>query len=297
MASSEMQNIINFMREMQSKATVPSAESMRTWLDQMAAMAPPFEGTTREAADADGVPAEWTSVPETHPDNVILYFHGGGYVAGSIVSHRDLVSRLAVETGRRVLAVDYRLAPENPFPNGLDDAVAAYRWLLDKQGIPAKNIVIGGDSAGGGLTMATLVRLKEAKAPMPRATFLLSPWTDLAITGESVRTKAKQDPFITPDGLPFIAGQYLQGTDPRNPLASPLYADLSGLPPLLIQVGECECLLDDSRRLAEKAKTAGVDVTIDVWDEMIHVFQAFAPVTEEGKAGIRRIAEYLNGLT
>ena len=293
-----MEDIIRFLKHSQDKGRQPDVAAIRTGLEQLSAMAPPFEGVSLDTVDADGVPAEWVVVPGNEESRVILYFHGGGYNAGSLATHRDLVSRLAKETGRRILAADYRLAPEHPFPAAVEDAITVYSWLLNDQGIPPDRIVVGGDSAGGGLTLAALVKLKEEGIPMPQAAFCLSPWTDLTVTGESITAKAGEDPFIEPEALRYLAAQYLQqGTDPKNPLASPLYADLTGLPPLLIQVGERECLLDDSRRLAEKASQAGVDVTIDVWEGMIHVFQSFAPVAPEGKAGIRRIAEYLNALT
>ncbi len=297
MASKEMEDIIRFLQQSRQKGRQPDVAAIRAGLDQLSAMAPPFEGVDLQTVDAGGVPAEWVFVPGNEENDIILYFHGGGYTAGSLATHRDLVSRLAKETGRRVLAADYRLAPEHPFPAAVEDAVAVYRWLLNDKGLAPDKIVVGGDSAGGGLTLAALVKLRDAGDPLPRAAFCLSPWTDLAVTGESVTAKAEADPFIEPQALTYLADQYLQGADPRTPLASPLYADLTGLPPLLIQVGERECLLDDARRLGDKAEAAGVDVTIDVWDEMIHVFQSFAPVTPEGKAGIRRIAEYVEGLS
>ncbi len=295
MASKEMEDLIRFLQQTRDKDREPDVAAIRAGLDQLAAMAPPFEGVSLDGVDAGGVPAEWVSVPDNESRRVILYFHGGGYTAGSLATHRNLVSRLAKETGFRVLSADYRLAPEHPFPAGVEDAVTVYRWLINSEGCPAEEVFIGGDSAGGGLTLAALLKLRDDGDRLPRAAFCLSPWTDLAMTGDSVTAKAADDPFIEPRALEYLADQYLQGTDPKNPLASPLYADLSGLPPLLIQVGERECLLDDSRRLAEKAAAARVDVTIDVWEGMIHVFQSFAPVAPEGEAGIRRIAEYLAG--
>jgi acetyl esterase/lipase len=190
------------------------------------------------------------------------------------------------------LAVDYRLAPEHPFPAAVEDAVAGYDWLLST-GVDPAQVIIGGDSAGGGLTVATLVALKDAGVPMPSADLCISPWTDLALTGGSLRSKADADPMIAPDRITRVRDAYVGDADPREPLASPIYADLSGLPPMLIQVGENEVLLDDSTRLAERAEAARVDVTLEVWPEMIHVWHFFAELLPEGQQAIDRIGEYL----
>ena len=218
---------------------------------------------------------------------MILYLHGGGYVIGSINTHRELMIRFSKAANARVLGLNYRLAPENPFPAPVEDAVAGYRWLLS-QGVKPNRVTVAGDSAGGGLTVATLVAIRDAKLPMPAAGVCISPWVDMEGIGESMTTRAKVDPMVQKAGLLGMAGLYLGGKDPRTPLAAPLYADLKGLPPLLIQVGDAETLLDDATRIAERAKAAGVSVKLEVWPEMIHVWQLFASRLTGRAAGNRR---------
>jgi acetyl esterase/lipase len=204
-----------------------------------------------------------------------LYLHGGWYVFGSAATYRELIGRLSLATGMWVLAPDYRLAPEHPFPAAVDDAVAAYRWLLGI-GIEPGRIVIAGDSAGGGLAMATLVALSDAGDQLPAAAVLLSPAIDLTCSGDSYTSRATSDPLFTREQVVTLVAHYLAGADPTSPLASPIYADLAGLPPLLVHVGSDEVLLDDSTRLAERARAAGVEVDLKVWDGMWHGFQRFA---------------------
>ena len=247
---------------------------------------------TREPVTAGGVSGEWIVPPNAAPGRVLYYLHGGAYSVGSITTHRWLIGQLARAGQARALAIDYRLAPEHPFPAALEDAVAGYRWLV-AQGYDPSHIAIAGDSAGGGLTLATLIYLRDAGDPLPGAAVCLSPWTDLAATGNSLQTRARTDPWFDPSGVPKTARVYLADADPWDPLASPLYADLHGLPPLLIQVGECEILLSDSTRLAEKARAAGVDVTLEVWNGMFHVWQIFAWFVPEGRQAIERIGEFL----
>jgi acetyl esterase/lipase len=191
-----------------------------------------------------------------------------------------------------VLVIDYRLAPENPFPAPVEDAVSAYRWLLDQGNDPAA-LSVAGDSAGGGLTAATLVSLKDQGIPLPSCGVCLSPWVDMEGIGESMTGRADSDPMVQRDGLVAMAGVYLGGADPRSPLAAPLYADLHGLPPLLIQVGTRETLYDDATRLAYQAARAGVKTTFEPWDEMIHVWHLFAPLLDEGQQAIERIGEFI----
>ena len=265
---------------------------MRTGLDAMGEATKPVADTATEQVDAGGVEAYWVSATNTDNNSpVVLYFHGGGYVMGSALSHRALTERLAVAVGGRVLAVNYRLAPEHPFPAATDDALASYRWLLG-QGVAPSNIVVAGDSAGGGLTIAALVAIRDAGEPLPACAIAISPWVDMEGLGESMITKAAVDPMVQKAALAMLAPMYLNGHDPRTPLAAPLYADLSGLPPILIQVGSEEPLLDDSNRLAEKIEQAGSQVTLEVWPDMIHVWHLFAPMLDKGQEAIERMATF-----
>lgn len=234
---------------------------------------PPF-GTTALPATLGGVPGEWVQeVGAGSGGPVLLYLHGGGYVACSPRTHRPITGRFA-RHGLRVFVPDYRLAPEHPFPAGLEDAEAACRALLDS-GIAPGRLTLAGDSAGGGLALALLMKLRDTGTPLPAACVLFSPWTDLAATGESLRTNNRRDPMFTGDAVKRGTPSYLGGADPRTPLASPLYGDFHGLPPLLIFVGRTEVLLDDSTRVAAKARAAGVPVELSIWPAVPHVWQLF----------------------
>jgi acetyl esterase/lipase len=290
MPSPELEMVVAMMRA-RPDPEILDPVAARASLEALTTMAPMPEDVACQPVRAGGVPAEWVTAPGAG-DRVVLYLHGGGYVIGSINSHRDLAGRLSRAAGARVLVLDYRLAPEHPFPAAVDDALAAYRWLL-AEGHTPRNVAIGGDSAGGGLTLATLVALRDAGETLPAAGVCLSPWTDLAGSGESLRTKADADPMVQWSRLAQYADAYLGGKDARTPLASPLYADLRGLPPLLIQVGTAETLLDDAIRVAERAEAAGVDVTYEAWDDMIHVFQAFAALLPEGQQAVDRIGAFV----
>jgi acetyl esterase/lipase len=221
-----------------------------------------------------------------------LYLHGGAYQMGSPATLRHMIALLSAAAEARVLSVDYRLAPEHPFPAAVDDALTAYRQLLS-DGTNPGDVAIAGDSAGGGLALATLVALRDAGDPLPAAAVVMSPWTDLALTGESLRTRADVDVMVKPAGMPETAATYLAGADPRHPYASPLYADLHGLPPILIHVGDAEVIRDDSTRFAAEAEAAGVDVTLEVWDEMPHVWHAFVGLLPESDQAIERIGQWL----
>jgi epsilon-lactone hydrolase len=244
-----------------------------------------------EPIDAGGVPAEWVIAPGARPSRVIYYLHGGGYVLGSIKTHREMVSRLSRAAGAKVLLIDYRLAPEHRFPAAVEDATAVYRWLLSTGGNPDE-IVIAGESAGGGLAMATLVALRDAGDHLPAGAAAISPWVDLEALGGSMLTNADADPVLSRQKVLDFAKSYLERGDPRSPLASPLYADLRGLPPLLIQVGTAEVLLDDANRLAESAKKAGVEVDLERWEDMIHMWHFF-PSIPEGQQAIERVGEFV----
>jgi acetyl esterase/lipase len=288
MASEELAVVRELLRGIDMDAL--SIAERRAATESVASQPPP--GTTVEPIDADGVPAEWVVAAGVTGGDVLMYLHGGAYQIGSPATLRNMVALLSAASQSSVLSVDYRLAPEHPFPAAVDDAVAAYRFLLRGGTSPAA-IALGGDSAGGGLTLATLVALRDSGDPLPAAAVAISPWTDLALTGESLSTRADVDVMIRPAGMRETAATYLAGADPRHPYASPLYAKLSGLPPLLIHVGDAEVILDDSTRFAARARAAGVDVTLEVWDEMPHVWHAFAGLLPESGQAIERIGSWL----
>ena len=295
MASAQMQGLLQTIKELM--ATPPAGiDDFRQKFESFAGQFYVTKDATATAVNAGGVPAEWIAAPGVANDRVILYLHGGGYVIGSVNTHRELINRFSKAANARVLALNYRLAPEHPFPAAVEDATAAYRWLLS-QGIQSNRVAVAGDSAGGGLTVATLVSIRDAKLPTPAAGVCLSPWVDMEGIGESMTTKASVDPMVQKQGLLGMAALYLGGQNPRSPLASPLYADLKGLPPLLIQVGEAETLLDDSNRIAERAKAAGVKVSVEVWPEMIHVWQMFAAVLPEGQRAIDGMGKFVREYT
>jgi acetyl esterase/lipase len=249
---------------------------------------------TCEHVSAGGVDGEWISSAHAPADKAILYFHGGGFRIGSVTSHRDLIAQIGLASGCRVLAINYRLAPEHRFPAALDDALAAYGWMLD-QGLQPCDIAFAGDSAGGNLVLAAMLAFRERGLPLPISAVLMSPWTDLAATGASYVSRAEADPIHQRPMILALAKNYLGGQgDPCDPLVSPLYADLAGLPPLLIQVGDRETVLDDSVMLADLARAAGVDVHLEVWDGMIHVFQMFGAELAEAQQAIASIAQFLN---
>ncbi len=269
-----------------------SLEQHREGLELVVDLLPLPPDVTIEPVDADGVPAEWINTPGMNANKVLLFLHGGGYSIGSLRTHRRLASDLARAGGLRGFSVSYRLAPEHVFPAAVEDAVTAYRWLI-RSGTAPGNVVLGGDSAGGGLCLALMLRLRDEGDPLPAAAVCLSPWTDLAATGASVMTKAASDPILRPRDLHAFAQRYLGEADARTPLASPLYGDLSGLPPILIHVGTAEILLDDSTRLAARAKDAGVEVTLKIADDMIHVWHYFAPLIPEGEEAIAEAGEFV----
>jgi epsilon-lactone hydrolase len=249
-----------------------------------------------EPSSANGVAAEWTTTPEADTSRVLMFLHGGGYVSGSLESHRHLVAQAGREARARALALDYRLAPEHPFPAALDDALAGYRFLL-AQGIAPQRIALSGESAGGGLAVAAMVSLRDAGDPLPACAWLSSPWTDLGQTGETMRTKDSVDPLIRKPYLDELAAAYLRGTDANNPLVSPIHADLHGLPPFLIYVGSAETLLDDSVRLAAVAGAAGVRVTLDIWPGMIHAFTLFHPEVAVARRALVKLGAFVRSMT
>ena len=244
------------------------------------------------AVSANGVPAEWSTSPTADPARAILFLHGGGYISGSIESHRPLATEIGREAGARTLALGYRRAPEHPFPAALEDTVSGYRFLLE-QGIAPHHIAVAGDSAGGGLTIALMVAARDRGLPLPSCGWCISPWVDLENDGATMETKAAVDPLIQKPYLMELAKAYLGGASARTPLASPLFADLKGLPPILIQVGSAETLLDDSVRLCGALGSADVVVTLEVWPDMIHAFPLFNQQLAAGRRAIVRAGKFI----
>jgi acetyl esterase/lipase len=259
------------------------------------------ENVSVEPIDAGGVSAEWQTVPGAAEDRVLLYIHGGGFIMGSPNSHRVLTVALGQLTKMRVLSLNYRLAPEHPYPAQLKDCTAAYRWLLSK-GINPKNIVVSGDSAGGCLTLTTLVKLRNDKIPLPVGAVCLSPATDMTLSRKDSLARAfwenaPTDPILADAGLFWWIPAYLGGADPSDPLVSPIYADLKGLPPLLVQASNCEMLFGGCKGLVDRAKAAGVNATLQTWDNMVHVFQGFGlHDLPEAKEAIDKIAKFVQKL-
>lgn len=291
MTVAQLQSIASLLRSRPGPET-PDIGYSRAAYEKLATLLGGAPDAKCEKVDADGVPAEWVAAPGIDPQRAVLYLHGGGYAIGSINTHRRLAYDISAASSARVLLIDYRLAPEHPFPAAVDDAAKAWRWLL-QQGFTSDRLAIAGDSAGGGLTIATLVNLRDQKLGLPACAVAISPWVDLEGRGDSITTRAAQDPMVQKAGLLWMAGLYLAGKDPRTPLAAPLHADLAGLPPVLVQVGTAETLLDDATRLAEKLYRAGGDVRLAVWPDMLHVFPFFAPILSEGRDGCREIGQFI----
>jgi acetyl esterase/lipase len=278
------------MTEQPAPTEPPSLESSRAGMEAMTAGFAIPDDVRVEAVDAGGVPSAWVAAPGARDDVAVLYLHGGGYMMGSVKTHTELASRVSRASAARVLLIDYRLAPENPFPAAVEDAVASYRWLLE-QGFTRERIVIAGDSAGGGLALATLAALVDAGVPLPTAAVCLSPFADLEGTGDSYKTA--DDPLLTKEAVDEMALAYLQGQDIRQPTASPIYADYAGFPPLLLQVGTRELLLDDATRVAKRARDAGVDVTLEEGEGLIHVWQLMGPSIPESIEALDRIGAFV----
>lgn len=289
MSSSEIDAVRELLR---SKPRPTSFPERRQRLDAIGSTSPLADDIRLEPVDANGVAAEWSLAPGSDPSKVLLFFHGGGYCSGSIVSHRGMVTEAGRAAQARTLAVGYRLAPEHPFPAAIEDARAAYRFLVD-QGFAPSKIAIGGDSAGGGLTLALMTSVRDAREPLPACAWLVSPWVDLRMTGASLAEKAASDPLISKPYLEELASAYLAGADPTNPLVSPLHADLAGLPPLLVQVGSAETLLDDAVRIARRAGATDVRVNLEIWPHMIHAWHLWAAQLEAGRRAIASAGAFI----
>jgi acetyl esterase/lipase len=265
----------------------------RQRLDEIGSVWPVASDVSLSAVHINGIPGEWSTVPGSNSSRVLLFFHGGGYCSGSIISHRLMVSEAGRAGGVRTLAIGYRLAPENPFPAAFDDAVTAWNFLR-RQGIAAEHIVVGGDSAGGGLSLALALKLHEVKEELPACLWLVSPWTDLTMSGSTLLIKEAVDPLIHKGYLCELADAYLgHAVDPKDPRVSPLFATLTGMPPMLIQVGSAETLLDDATRLATAAGQADVPVTLEIWPHMIHAWHLWNAHLEPGRQALSSAGSFM----
>jgi len=296
MPSQAMQDVIDAFRDRQQAS---AGQAPPTLAERRAAFVPaghlhpvPDDVLVTEV-DAGGVPAHWLAAPGADRGRVLLFLHGGGYELGSLRSDGELAARLGRASGMRVLFAEYRLAPEHPFPAAIDDVLTAWRWLRADQDLSATSMAVAGDSAGGGLAVALLVATRDAGEALPAAAVLMSPTVDLTSSGASMTERVDQDPFSTPALLRQLATDYLAGADPKTPLASPLFASLSGLPPLLIQVGTADLLLSDSERLAAAATRAGVDVILEIGEGLPHVYQLMLGTPEAAEA-TERIGKFLH---
>ena len=285
MASDAMREMTTMIRAMREENPIGEGdvETMRANMEAQQAAIPLPEDVTREEIHLGSQPGCRIEAPGVRTDRAVLYLHGGGYVMGSTTTHQELMGRISRVTNAVVFGLDYRLAPEHCWPAAVDDAVAAWDWLLES-GVDADHAVIAGDSAGGGLTIALLYAIKEQDNSMPAGAVMFSPWTDLTASGESTVSRAELDPMIGPHVLEPMAKHYRAENAADDPSISPLFGDLAGLPPLLIQVGDAEVLLDDSTRLHERANAAGVESTLHIFDEAFHVFQAMPMVPEAAEA-------------
>lgn len=266
-------------------------EMRRRW-HRLAGILKFARGVKRTEASINGLAAEWLAPRNAREGKLLLYLHGGAYIMGGCRTHRQLVGHIAKYAGVTALLPEYRLAPEHPFPAAIEDATGIYRFLLE-QGYAAEDIVIAGDSAGGGLTMATLLSLRHSGDPLPAAACLLSPWLDLAGSGDSMTTHAQKDPWFRPEDLPVVTGHYCDASQLKNPLVSPVYANVAGLPPLYIQVGADEILLSDSTRIADKVMAAGGHADLEIWPEMWHVFQMFLHFMPESRQAVQKLGAYV----
>ena len=289
--SPQLDRVIGMIKARAQTVRKTTDEDRASYENMLASM-PMAEDIATQRVGAGGVPAEWIRAPQARMDRVMLYFHGGGYVIGSMRTHRAMLAGISRASDFSVLGLEYRLAPENPFPAPVEDALTAYRWLLH-MGIAPGKIVLGGDSAGGGLVVAALVALRYMGEPMPAAGVCISPWVDMEAMGNSFLTNAAVDPSVSKERIVQIAKVYLAGKHPRVLLASPLYVDLHGLPPLLSLVGSIETLLDDARALTERARAAGVEAMLEVWDDMPHVWTHFAAILPEGQQAVERIGDFM----
>jgi epsilon-lactone hydrolase len=290
MDQSEIDNVRALLR---SKPRPVGWAERRRRLDAIGSVWPVADDVALERVDVNGLDGEWSIAPDSDASHVLMFFHGGGYCSGSIVSHRRMVTEAGRAAGMQTLAVAYRLAPEHPFPAAYDDALTAWRFLRN-QGIPASQIAIGGDSAGAGLTAALINRLRDANEELPACAWLVSPWIDLTMSGSTLASKDTVDPIIHKTYLNELADAYLPpGMDRKDPRVSPLYADLRGFRPILIQVGSAETLLDDATRFASAAGAADVAVTLEIWPHMIHAWHLWNAQLEPGRRALTSAGAFI----
>lgn len=294
MSADELNAVNELLRAANAAVRPGSWDERRAAMEATLGGFPRAEGVALQPFRINGIDAEWQARRDVREDAVLLYLHGGGYAVGSIATHRPLTTEVAAGFNGRVLSLGYRLAPEHPCPAAIEDALAAYRWLVEDQGIPASNIIIAGDSAGGGLTVATLIAIRDAGLAAPAGGWCLSPWTDLTMTSKTMAAKAEDDLLISDVSLKEYAAAYAPGGDVNDPRATVLNASLKGLPPLLIQVGTAERLLDDSVALAGKASADDVAVTLETWPGQPHVFHIFAAMLGEARAAIAGATNWAN---
>jgi monoterpene epsilon-lactone hydrolase len=290
MASPQYEKLLGILWDRRQDEGDQPVEARRAAMDEIAL--PMGDDVTATPVDVDGQAAEWVVAAGAGNERTVLYLHGGGYVMGSLATHRKLAGDISRAAGARVLLLDYRLAPEHPYPAAVDDAVSAYRWLL-ASGTEAGAVAIAGDSAGGGLTICTLLALRDAGLRQPGAAVAISPWTDLTLGAASIETVVQRDPIVRASDLKRYRDWYLDGADPRHPGASPAHADLTGLAPILVHVGEAEVLLDDAVVLSDHGRRDGVDVTLEAWPDMVHVWHVFAGRVPEATAAVERVGEFL----
>ncbi|MBM3684383.1 MAG: alpha/beta hydrolase [Actinobacteria bacterium] len=297
MARMTPEQLVERLRSFPKAGPEVTWEQRRAGMDRASAKAPLPEGTTVTAVDADGVPGEWITSSAGSDGPATLYLHGGGYTMGSFVTHRALAANLAAATRGPVLLIEYRLAPEHPCPAAIDDTRTAWRYLLAQPGVDVARTAIGGDSAGGGLTAATLLALRAHGDPLPGCAVLLSPWVDMTLEAASLQTLADADPMVDQLTLSMSADAYAGSLDRRDPAVSPLFGDWAAMPPMLVQVGELEVLLDDARALAERVTAAGGSVTLEEWAGMVHVWQSFCGMIEDADRAVTRLGEFIRSST
>jgi acetyl esterase/lipase len=280
------------LRRIKNNADFENLLRARRGFEKVGRFNKPLKGFTYTTTTINGIKSEWVTPNGADESKVLLYFHGGGYATGSINTHRALVSQIVKSAGIKALIIEYRLAPEHKYPAPIEDAAGVYKWLLEN-GYPYNHIAFGGDSAGGGVTIGTLLYLRDNNLPLPNCAIAMSPWLDLTMSGESFHTKKEIDPMLIAAGLPVWRNHYLGDIDPKSPYASPIFHSLQGLPPVYIQVGEEEVLLDDSTRFAQKAKADGVDISLDVYPKKFHVFNGFWRILPKAREANRKLGEYL----